>query len=174
MQRLWTNGPARPSLPVPARPRSYPARRRRRRRRRRSNNSEPHELAPCAGGHEVDAHALKAHGSRGCGDPAPTPHPQPVPTPDPGPTVVDTTTTTVTTTTATSTTTGQQTPPAEPGSTPAHGESNGEIASSSSGPGDTQGVVSATQRIGHAAAAAVHRRKALGRGLAGRDADRHG
>src|SRR3954452_17774807 len=85
-------------------------------------NSQPHKLAPCAGGHEVDVHALKAHGSRGCGDPAPTPHPQPVPTPDPGPTVVDTTTTTVTTTTATSTTPGQQTPPAEPGSTPAHGE----------------------------------------------------
>src|SRR4051812_1564722 len=99
-------------------------------------DSQPHKVAACAGGHEVDVHAVKAHRSRGCGDPPPAPHPQPVPAPDPGHTV-HTTTTTVTTTSGTSTTTGQQLPPSEPGSKPAHGESNGEVASSSSGPGDT-------------------------------------
>src|SRR4051812_14973493 len=114
-------------------------------------NSQPHKLAACTGGHEVDVHALSGHRARGCGDPAPTPHPQPVPTPDPGPTV-HTTTTTATTTTGTSTTTaGQQASSSEPGSKGAYGESNGEIASFSSGPGDTQGVLSATRRIGHAA-----------------------
>src|SRR3954466_11993834 len=70
-------------------------------------NSQPHKLAACAGGHEVDVHALSGHRARGCGDPAPTPHPQRVPTLDPGPTV-HTTTTTVTTTTGTSTTTTGQ------------------------------------------------------------------
>jgi len=51
-------------------------------------NSQPHKAAPCAGGHEVDVHALKRLGS--CGDtpqsgPTPTPTPHPNPTPDPGP-----------------------------------------------------------------------------------------
>jgi len=114
-------------------------------------NSQPHKVAPCAGGHGVDVHALKSHGSRGCGDPAPTPHPQPAPSPDPKP-AGPPATTTVTTTAGTSTTTTAQEPPhSEPGSKPAHGESNGEVASSSSGSRDTQGVLSVTGRIGHAA-----------------------
>src|SRR4051812_20759480 len=118
-------------------------------------NSQPHKVAPCAGGHEVDVHALKDQHSRGCGnDPAPTPapHPQPAPTPspDPGPTAHTTTTALTTTISTSATTTGQEPPHSEPGSKPAHGESNGEVASSSSGPGDTQGVLSAAQRIGHA------------------------
>jgi hypothetical protein len=112
-------------------------------------NSQPHKAALCAGGHEVDVHALKSHRSRGCGDPAPTPHPQPAPSPDPGP--VGPPAVTTVTTAGTSTTTIQEPSPSEPGSKPAHGESNGEVASSSSGPGNTQGVLSATQRIGRAA-----------------------
>jgi hypothetical protein len=50
-------------------------------------NSQPHKAAPCSGRHEVDVHALKAHGSGGCGGPTPTPapHPSPTPTPNPSP-----------------------------------------------------------------------------------------
>jgi hypothetical protein len=49
-------------------------------------NSQPHKASPCAGGHEVDVHALKAKRKRSCGssEPTPTPHPT-TPIPDPGP-----------------------------------------------------------------------------------------
>src|SRR6476620_983574 len=46
-------------------------------------NSQPHKVAPCSGGHEVDVHALKSHRSGTCG--GPTPHPQQLPTPAPRP-----------------------------------------------------------------------------------------
>src|SRR5215813_8765106 len=62
-------------------------------------NSQPHKLAPCAGGHQVDVHALKSHHGGSCGGPAPTPTPHPHPQPEAGPPV--TTTTTVVTTTQT-------------------------------------------------------------------------
>src|SRR5690349_11415663 len=69
-------------------------------------NSQPHKLAPCSGGHEVDVHALKSHRSGTCG--GPTPHPQPLPTPvppsNPGSPPVVTTTTTATATSTTTTT----------------------------------------------------------------------
>lgn len=50
-------------------------------------NSQPHKASPCAGGHEVDVHALKGKGSGSCGSshPEPTPTPQPTPVPNPGP-----------------------------------------------------------------------------------------
>jgi hypothetical protein len=46
-------------------------------------NSQPHKASPCAGGHEVDVHALKGKRSGSCGSPGPSPHP--TPDPDPGP-----------------------------------------------------------------------------------------
>jgi hypothetical protein len=52
-------------------------------------NSQPHKASPCAGGHEVDVHALKGKRNGSCGSshptPTPTPTPQPNPVPDPGP-----------------------------------------------------------------------------------------
>lgn len=96
-------------------------------------NSQPHKASPCSGGHAVDVHALKSHRSGSCGDPVP--HPQP----NPGPPVVTTTTTTTTTTPA------HEPSHSDPGSKPAHGESDGAIAS------DTEGTLSATENAGHAA-----------------------
>ena len=48
--------------------------------------SQPHKASPCAGGHEVDVHALKGKRGGGCGNTSPPPHttPNPVVTPDPG------------------------------------------------------------------------------------------
>jgi hypothetical protein len=104
-------------------------------------NSQPHKLAPCSGRHEVDVHALKSHRAGSCGGPSPQPHPQP----DPGsPPVV------TTTTTATTTTTEQKPPHSDPGSKPA-GEPAGGIASSAGSTRQTDGVLSATQRLGHVA-----------------------
>jgi hypothetical protein len=108
-------------------------------------NSQPHKLAPCAGGHEVDVHALKSHRSGSCSGPTPHPQPDPLPRPNPDPPVVTTTSTTTTTRTST---TEQKAPPSDPGSKPAEGRAAGEASSS---PGDDRGVLSATQRIGHAA-----------------------
>ncbi len=115
-------------------------------------NSQPHKAAPCSGGHERDVHALKNGRSGGCGgpkpDPQPNPNPQPspdpVPTPGPNPGPSATTTTT-TTTTAGTTTTEQKPPASDPGSKPEQGETGGENA------GLPEGVLSATQRVGHAA-----------------------
>jgi hypothetical protein len=49
-------------------------------------NSQPHKASPCAGGHEVDVHALKSKRGGSCGNTSPPPHPTPNPvvTPDPG------------------------------------------------------------------------------------------
>jgi hypothetical protein len=49
-------------------------------------NSQPHKASPCAGGHEVDVHALKGKRGGRCGNASPPPHttPHPVVTPDPG------------------------------------------------------------------------------------------
>jgi hypothetical protein len=49
-------------------------------------NSQPHKASPCAGGHEVDVHALKGRRGGSCGNTSPPPHttPNPVVTPDPG------------------------------------------------------------------------------------------
>jgi hypothetical protein len=106
-------------------------------------NSQPHKLAPCSGGHEVDVHALKSHRGGSCGGPTPHPVPDPVPTPNPGPPVV---------TTTTHTPTSEQKPPqSDPGSHAAQGESSGAVATSADEAGETQGVLSATQPIGHAA-----------------------
>jgi hypothetical protein len=107
-------------------------------------NSQPHKLAPCSGGHEVDVHALESHRGGSCGGPTPHPVPDPVPTPNPGPPVVST---------RTQTPTKEQKPPkSDPGSQPAQGESSGAVATSADeGGGTTQGVLSATQPIGHAA-----------------------
>jgi hypothetical protein len=107
-------------------------------------NSQPHKLAPCSGGHEVDVHALKSHRGGSCGGPTPHPVPDPVPTPNPRPPVVATTT-------QSSTTTEQKPPQSDPGWQPAQGESSGGVATSADEGGDTQGVLSATQPIGHAA-----------------------
>jgi hypothetical protein len=48
-------------------------------------NSQPHKAAPCAGGHEVDVHALKGKRRSICGGGPPPPHstPDPGKTPDP-------------------------------------------------------------------------------------------
>src|SRR5580765_4478917 len=49
-------------------------------------NSQPHKASPCAGGHEVDVHALKGKRGGSCGNASTPPHPTPNPvvTPDPG------------------------------------------------------------------------------------------
>jgi len=107
-------------------------------------NSQPHKVTPCSGRHEVDVHALKSHRSGNCGDPAPTPHPNPSPTPTPtpnaGPPVVTTTPAGTTTTTS-------------PGTTTTGGKTQtGDDPSSGGGDaGATEGALSATQQIGHAA-----------------------
>jgi hypothetical protein len=113
-------------------------------------NSQPHKAASCSGGHERDVHALKNGRSGSCGggpkpDPQPNPDPVPTPTPGPNPGPPVTTTTAATTTTTGTTTTEQQPPHSDPGSKPEQGEGGGETA------GKTEGVLSATQRIGHAA-----------------------
>jgi hypothetical protein len=48
-------------------------------------NSQPHKAALCAGGHEVDVHALEGKRDRACGtQPSSPPTPRPKPIPDPG------------------------------------------------------------------------------------------
>jgi hypothetical protein len=48
-------------------------------------NSQPHKAAGCAGGHEVDVHALKGKGhQKGCGTSSPPVVPAPQPNGDPG------------------------------------------------------------------------------------------
>ena len=106
-------------------------------------NSQPHKLAPCSGGHEVDVHALKSHRGRSCGGSTPHTVPDPMPPPNPGPPVVTTTTQT--------STTEQKPTQSDPGSQPAQGESSDGVATSADEAGETQGVLSATQPIGHAA-----------------------
>jgi hypothetical protein len=101
-------------------------------------NSQPHKLAPCAGGHEVDVHALKSHRSGSCSGPKPQPQPDPLPKSNPDRPVV----------TTTPTSTPGEKAPTDPGSKPAQGGTAGEETSA---PGDAEGVLSATQRIGHAA-----------------------
>src|SRR5205809_499467 len=54
-------------------------------------------------------------------------------------------------TTTQTTTTEQKPPQSEPGSKPVQGESSGGVATSAEQDGDNQGVLPATQRIGHAA-----------------------
>ena len=48
-------------------------------------NSQPHKASPCAGGHEVDVHALKAKRRGSCGSASPPPQttPDPAKVPDP-------------------------------------------------------------------------------------------
>jgi hypothetical protein len=101
-------------------------------------NSQPHKLAPCSGGHEVDVHALKSHRSGSCDRPAPAPQPTPAPGSNPP---SQTTTTTTTTTT-------EQPKPTDPGSQPASGEAPGVVATRH---GHAHGVLAATQRIGQVA-----------------------
>ena len=103
-------------------------------------NSQPHKVVPCSGRkHEVDVHALKSHGGGSCDGPAPHPNPTPDPVP---PTVV-----TTTTTPALTTTTEGKPPVSDPGSKPVAGG----VKSSPGGKVRNEGVLSATQRIGHAA-----------------------
>lgn len=81
-------------------------------------NSQPHKLAPCSGGHEVDAHALKSHHGGSCGgpDPTPTPHPHPNPQTNAGPPAATTTTT-------------ETAPTKDPGAKPSAGGSSSTSAS---------------------------------------------
>src|SRR5689334_14654186 len=110
-------------------------------------NSQPHKAAPCSSGHEVDVHALKSHRSGSCGDPGPRPQPgpTPVPGPSPGPPVTTTTTSTSVTTTTETTTTTKDPSHSDPGSKAAPGQSGAGST------GSTEGVLSATQGVGHAA-----------------------
>jgi hypothetical protein len=110
-------------------------------------NSQPHKAAPCSSGHEVDVHALKSHRSGSCGDPGPRPQPgpTPVPGPSPGPPVTTTTTSTSVTTTTETPTTTKDPSHSDPGSKPAPGQSGAGST------GSTEGVLSATQGVGHAA-----------------------
>src|SRR3954464_170555 len=113
-------------------------------------NSQPHKLAPCSGGHEVDVHALKSPRSGTCSGPAPKPQPAPTPdpSPNPGPPAVTTTTsTTTTTTTGSTTTTTTTTARSDPGTKPAHGADG----SSTTDAGATRGVLSSTARAGQTA-----------------------
>src|SRR3954449_4278759 len=107
-------------------------------------NSQPHKLAPCSGGHEVDVHALKSHRSGTCSGPAPKPQPAPTPDPSPNPGPPAVTTTTSTTTTTTTTTTPAR---SDPGTKPAHGADG----SSTTDAGATRGVLSSTARAGQTA-----------------------
>ena len=106
-------------------------------------NSQPHKVAPCAGGHEVDVHALKGRRAGSCGGGGgDTPDRQPTPGSghDDKPSVV--------------VTTAKQTPSAvtDPASQPdATGESADEVASSSGEGRQTQRVLGHTQRIGRVA-----------------------
>jgi hypothetical protein len=94
-------------------------------------NSQPHKLAPCSGGHEVDAHALKSHPGRSCEgpEPSPTPAPHPHPNPQSNPAPPGATTTTT-----------EQAPTKDPGSKPSAG---GSSATSASGghEGQSEGVL---------------------------------
>jgi hypothetical protein len=107
-------------------------------------NSQPHKASPCAGGHEVDVHALKSRRAGSCGGDPPKPTQTPV-TPPSDPRDPPTVTTT----------SGQKQPlvPAssDPAPQPPAGGRAGDVASESRNDGDSQGVLAATQRIGRAA-----------------------
>jgi hypothetical protein len=98
-------------------------------------NSQPHKLAPCSEGHEVDVHALKSHRSGSCGGPAPAPQPTPTPGSNPP-------------SQTTATTTTEQPKPTDPSPRPASGEAPGVVATRH---GHAHGVLAATERIGQAA-----------------------
>jgi hypothetical protein len=105
-------------------------------------NSQPHKASPCAGGHEVDVHALKGRRTGHCGgDP---PHPAP------GPAGGDTTTPTV------ATKPEQSVPARDPaGADPAdHRGASGaasDVATASSDGGDSQGALAAARAVGQTA-----------------------
>jgi hypothetical protein len=108
-------------------------------------NSQPHKAAPCSGGHERDMHALKGRHSASCGSNPPGPQPRPGPTPNP-PRHDDTP--------PTVTTEEKKPSPSDPAPSPqptAGGEAAGEVVSSSNGEADSQGVLSASERIGRVA-----------------------
>lgn len=100
-------------------------------------NSQPHKAAPCSGGHERDVHALKGRHAAACGN---TPTPSPPPHGNNPPSVV--------------TETKKPTPadPAPQPLQPSGGEAPAVEATHRGGQGDTQGVLSATQRAGRVAA----------------------
>jgi hypothetical protein len=105
-------------------------------------NSQPHKAAPCAGGHEVDVHALKGRRTGSCGGGGDKPDPQPTP----GPGHDDTPAVLVTTT--------EQKPSlvTDPATqSEATGESAGEMGSPSSAGRQTQDMLGQTQRIGRVA-----------------------
>jgi hypothetical protein len=108
-------------------------------------NSQPHKAAPCAGGHEVDVHALKGRRAGSCGGGGDTPDP-PDPQPTPGSRHDDKPSVVVTT--------AKQTPSpvTDPASQPhATGETAAEAPSSSGEGRQTQRVLGQTQRIGRVA-----------------------
>lgn len=97
-------------------------------------NSQPHKLAPCSGGHEVDVHALKSHHRSGsCGGPTPPPNPSPTPTPGPNPGPPSHPTTTTTTT-----------PTGKP-SDPASGDAPSAVATVHGHASHSHGVLAVTQ-----------------------------
>jgi hypothetical protein len=105
-------------------------------------NSQPHKVAPCAGRHEVDVHALKGKGHRkACGTPSQPEGPKPNPTPggnNPG------------SNPGSGPKPESSTPAADPGNTPADPGSSqpaGEVSPGSSEHG-SQAVLSAAAVVG--------------------------
>ena len=81
-------------------------------------NSQPHKAVGCAGGHEVDVHALKGKGHRkGCGTSSP-PVGQPGPSGNPGSNPGPSSSLTVATDPKTQSGTPPSTPPADPATSP--------------------------------------------------------
>jgi len=101
-------------------------------------NSQPHKADPCGGGHERDVHALKGRHPAACGSnpPAPSSTPNPPVHVNDAPSIVATET--------------KKPTPGDPAPTPqrpsAGGEAPADEASHSSGGGQTEGVLSATEQ----------------------------
>jgi hypothetical protein len=106
-------------------------------------NSQPHKADPCGRGHERDVHALKGRHSAACGSNPPAPNPTPNPTPhvDDPPSIE----------------TKQTKKPTleDPAPTLQRPSTGGEApateVSHSSGGGETEGVLSATEQAGQVA-----------------------
>jgi hypothetical protein len=113
-------------------------------------NSQPHKATPCAGGHEVDVHALRNRRSEACGssnrpsDPVPVPDPGPTPKPKPNDRAL------LVTTTTQSTGEGLKQDSSDSAAQGEAKERAGEVASSSAGD-EGLGVLSRTEAIGRVA-----------------------
>jgi len=111
-------------------------------------NSQPHKAVGCAGGHEVDVHALKGKGhQKGCGTSSPPVGPTPHPTPGPGGNPGSTPGVTSNPPVAAAAKPEASSPAAEPATTPP--ADPGTSAGVASAEQDSHGVLAAASVVAH-------------------------